>query len=422
MRKLIALPFLLVLAACGKDAGPAADAAAADPTQPYAVHEWPIPAQAHSGQPDLALAPDGRVLLTWISRLPGRRPALMFVGMGENGRWYSSARSVVVGESLMASWANVPHVAQTPDGVLWIQFMQQRGTGHAGDIALARSSDGGFNWSTPVAVNDTSVLAEHGFAALWPADRDRIGVAWLAGPPMAEGEDMGEGMHHSHGSTELRSAVFDLNLQRSEETTLDTMTCDCCQSEIAMTSQGPVLAYRDRTEGEVRDIVVVRKQAEGWSEPTLVHPDNWVMAGCPVNGPAISAEGDNVVVAWYTAADDKPLVQVARSTDGGASFRPPVVLEQGNAVQGRTAIAIDAKQAWVLWMREDAKNGQSLWLSRRTPDLATELQRLEVAKLQGRGRATGYPQIVLRNGAAHIVWTDVADGVSRLRGVVVTPN
>src|SRR5690606_10253374 len=182
-----------------------------------------------------------------------------------------------------------------------------------------------------------------------------------------------------------------------------------------MTTQGPVLAYRDRTAAEVRDIVVVRMTADGWSAPVLVHPDNWVMGGCPVNGPAIAAQGDNVVVAWFTAADDKPLVQVARSTDAGASFRAPVVLEQGNAVQGRAAIAIGAKQAWILWMREDA-SGQSLWLSRRTPDLSKEFQRLEVAKLQGRGRATGYPQIALRNGAAHIAWTDVVDGVTRLRG------
>ena len=418
MRKLIAVMLLLAVAACGKDQDPAA--VVADPKQPYTVHEWPIPAQAHSGQPDLASAPDGRVLLTWISRLPGRRPALMYVGMADNGHWYSSARSVVVGESLMASWANVPHIAQTPDGALWIQFMQQRGEGHAGDIALARSSDGGFNWSTPVAVNDTSIMAEHGFAALWPVGRDRIGVAWLAGPPMEEGSDTGEGMHHGHGSTQLRATTFDLNLQRSDDIVLDTMTCDCCQSELAMTTQGPVLAYRDRTEGEVRDIVVVRKTADGWSEPVLVHPDNWVMAGCPVNGPAIAAQGDNVVVAWFTAADDKPLVQVARSTDAGASFRPPVVLDQGSAVQGRTAIAIDDTQAWILWIREDA-GGQSLWLSRRTPDLSTELQRLEVAKLQGRGRATGYPQIVLRDGVAHVAWTDIVDGVSRLRGAIVSP-
>ena len=418
MRKLIAVLLLLAVAACGKE--PDAAAVVADPKQPYAVHEWPIPAQAYSGQPDLASAPDGRVLLTWISRLPGRRPALMYVGMADNGHWYSSARSVVVGESLMASWANVPHIAQTPDGALWIQFMQQRGEGHAGDIALARSSDGGFNWSTPIAVNDTSIMAEHGFAALWPVGRDRIGVAWLAGPPMEDGTDTGEGMHHGHGSTQLRATTFDLNLQRSDDTVLDTMTCDCCQSELAMTTQGPVLAYRDRTAAEVRDIVVVRKTAEGWGEPVLVHPDNWVMAGCPVNGPAIASQGDNVVVAWFTAADDKPLVQVARSTDAGASFRPPVVLEQGNAVQGRTAVAVDGTQAWILWIREDA-GGQSLWLSRRTPDLSTELQRLEVAKLQGRGRATGYPQIVLRDGVAHIAWTDIVDGVPRLRGAIVSP-
>ena len=418
MRKLIAVLLLLAVAACGKDAD--TSAAVADPKRPYTVHEWPIPAQAHSGQPDLASAPDGRVLLSWISRLPGRRPALMYVGMADNGHWYSSARSVVVGESLMASWANVPHIAQTPDGALWIQFMQQRGEGHAGDIALARSSDGGFNWSTPVAVNDTSIMAEHGFAALWPVGRDRIGVAWLAGPPMDEGTDTGEGMHHGHGSTQLRATTFDLNLQRSDDTVLDTMTCDCCQSELAMTAQGPVLAYRDRTAAEVRDIVVVRKTADGWSEPVLVHPDNWVMAGCPVNGPAIAAQGDNLVVAWFTAAEDKPMVQVARSTDAGASFRPPVVLEQGNAVQGRTAVAVDETQAWILWIREDA-GGQSLWLSRRTPDLSTELQRLEVAKLQGRGRATGYPQIVLRDGVAHVAWTDIVDGVSRLRGAIVSP-
>src|SRR5690606_25383370 len=112
---------LLAVAACGKDAD--TSAAVADPKRPYTVHEWPIPAQAHSGQPDLASAPDGRVLLSWIGRLPGRRPALMYVGMADNGH-YSSARSVVVGESLMASWANVPHIAQTPDGALWIQFMQ----------------------------------------------------------------------------------------------------------------------------------------------------------------------------------------------------------------------------------------------------------------------------------------------------------
>jgi hypothetical protein len=414
---------VLACAACGRTPPPAADAAAG-----YVVHDWPLPSTTGSGQPDLAVASDGRIMLSWISRLPGRRNALQFVAMGDNGRWQSDARTIAVGTSLMANWANVPHIAQTADGALWVQFMQERGSGDAGDVALSRSSDGGFNWSPPIAVNDDGVAAEHGFAALWPATRNSIGVAWLNGGEAGEageqgmhheGDTGGDGMHHA-GRTGLRAAVFDMNLQRASESLLDAKTCDCCQSEIAATARGPLLAYRDRSDAEVRDIVVVRNDGQAWGKPVPVHADGWVMPGCPVNGPSLAADGDNVVVAWYTAADEQPRVQVARSTDAGDSFAAPVVLEQGAAVQGRAAVALDGQQAWVLWLREDAA-GQSLWLSRRTPDLARELQRVEVAKLQGRGRATGYPQIALRNGNAYVAWTDIVDGAPQLRGAVLTP-
>lgn len=426
MRKLALLLLPFALAACHRDAQvPAAAAAGAaiDPAKPYVVHDWPLPSTIGSAQPDLAVTPDGRVLLSWISSIAGRRNALQFVAMGDNGRWQSDARTIVVGNSLMANWANVPHIAATADGALWIQFVQRNGEGHAGDVALARSIDGGFNWSTPIAVNRDGVVAEHGFAALWPASRDSVGVAWLDGRDNAEGHDAsmahGEDMHHE-GRTALRAAVFDMNLQRSGESVLDPKTCDCCQSEIVATSRGPLLAYRDRTDAEVRDIVVVRNDGKAWGKPVPVHADGWVMPGCPVNGPSIAAAGDNVVVGWYTAANDKPLVELARSTDAGDSFSAPVVLEQGEAVQGRVAVALDAQQAWALWIREDA-SGQSLWLSRRTPDLSRELQRIEVSKLQGRGKATGYPQVALRNGNAYIAWTDIVDGAPHLRGAVVTP-
>ena len=91
---------------------------------------------------------------------------------------------------------------------------------------------------------------------------------------------------------------------------------------------------------------------------------------------------------------------------------------EGRERQRCLRLALDATQAWILWIREDA-SGQSLWLSRRTPDLEREYQRLEVAKLQGRGRGTGFPKIALRDGDAYVVWTDIADGAPRLHGVVI---
>src|SRR3546814_6361394 len=68
-----------------------------------------------------------------------------------------------------------------------------------------------------------------------------------------------------------------------------------------------------------------------------------------------------------------------------SSFAAPVVVDEGEAVQGRPDVALDDKQAWVAWLREDA-SGQSLWLARYAPDLSRELSRTQVAALQGRGR------------------------------------
>jgi hypothetical protein len=178
--------------------------------------------------------------------------------------------------------------------------------------------------------------------------------------------------------------------------------------------------YRDRSDKEIRDIAAVRYDGKAWGKPAPVHADGWVMKGCPVNGPAVAADGDAALVAWYTEAGGQPSVRAARSTDAGDHFDAPVAIDEGEAVGGRVALALDAKQAWILWFREDA-TGQSLWLSRRTPDLEREYQRLEVAKLQGRGRGTGFPKIALRGGDAYVAWTDIEGGVPRLHGAVIAP-
>jgi len=82
------------------------------------------------------------------------------------------------------------------------------------------------------------------------------------------------------------------------------------------------------------------------------------------------------------------------------------------------AVAMDPQQAWVLWMREQGGR-QSLWLSRRSHDLAREYERLELAQVAGQGRATGFPQLAVSGGAAYVAWTEVADGVPNLKGVRV---
>ena len=62
---------------------------------------------------------------------------------------------------------------------------------------------------------------------------------------------------------------------------------------------------------------------------------------------------------------------------------------------------------------------QSLQLARYSTDLGRELQRIEVARLRGRGRGTGFPQLVIATDVVHLVWTDVIDGKPHLQGATL---
>ncbi len=407
----------LAIAACGRDDRAATPANAAP--QP-GLQQWTLPTGPGTAQPDLVRAPDGRLLLSWLESVRGRRTRLQYAEFGANGHWLGP-KTVAIGNSFVVNWADTPHMIALPDGTLWLQWLQKAGEGHAYHVALSSSRNDGMNWSAPLRPHRDTSATEHGFVALWPQGNDRLGLAWLDGRGMAAASPGAGHDGQDGGAMALRSAVFDAASRGSAEIEVDAKTCECCQTDAAVTSKGALLVYRDRSDEEIRDIHATRFDGTAWTPAKPVFADNWKMPACPVNGPAVAAQGDNAVVAWYTAAGDTPAVKLARSSDAGDSFAAPVLLDSGAAVQGRVDVALDDSAAWVLWLRED-NGGQSLWLARYTPDLSRQLERVEVAQLQGRGRGTGFPQLALRDGRAYIVWTDVAEGAAALHGAIYTPK
>ena len=67
-----------LLAACGSETPrlQAVDAATLD--APVRIEPWLLPAADGTSAPDLAVAADGRVMLSWIDSQPGRRHLLRF--------------------------------------------------------------------------------------------------------------------------------------------------------------------------------------------------------------------------------------------------------------------------------------------------------------------------------------------------------
>ncbi|WP_019398202.1 hypothetical protein [Pseudoxanthomonas sp. GW2] len=408
-----ALLLPLLLAACGRDTE--------TPVRPLQAQPWTLPAPPGAAQPDLVRAPDGRLLLSWLEpagdghrlRLAGTRP----------GADWEPTRTIAEGSDWFVNWADTPHVYALGDGSLWAHWLRNTGPSRMDyGIALARSGDDGHSWTPAAAVHPGGSRGDHGFVSFWEQGQGQLGIAWLDSRQKAaaaggghDGHD-GDG-HHGGAAMMLRAAVHGADGAQLREWPLDASTCDCCPTAAARSGKGVVVVYRGRGAGEIRDIRIVRFDGQAWTPPRPVHADGWHFAGCPVNGPAVAAQGPRVWVAWYTEAGGWPELRAAVSQDGGDSFAAPVTLVRGPQLLGRVAVAAADDQLYAAWLEELPEGLQLLRLMRYTADLRRgEMQ--VVATFPARGRASGMPRMQVADGAAWLVWTEVVDGTPALRGAV----
>lgn len=368
--------------------------------------ELASPAAQPSGEPFLAADAQGAVHMTWIEKTGDSTHAVRYARMA--GGYWTDPSTIVERNDLFVNWADFPSVLATPSGRLVVHWLQRNGSGrYAYDVRTAQSTDKGQTWSEGTVLHTDVSPTEHGFVALWPAKGDSVQAAWLDGRLMAGGHGSEGG-----GAMTLQSVTMASDGSKGREQALDLRSCDCCQVAATVTANGPVVAYRDRSDDEIRDIAVVRYVDGEWSEPRIVHRDGWQIAACPVNGPALSSRGNRVAVAWFTGAQDTARVLVAFSSDGGASFGAPVRVDNGSPV-GRVGIAlVSNNDAIVSWL-ENTPGEMAEVRARRVMDDGSTSDPLTISETSP-ARASGFPRIVVRGEELIAAWT-VAGDSARVR-------
>jgi hypothetical protein len=169
----------------------------------------------------------------------------------------------------------------------------------------------------------------------------------------------------------------------------------------------PIVVYRDREVGERRDVVVVRHDGTSWSSPSRLGPDDWVIDGCPVNGPAVATRGRNVAVAWFTAAGDVPRIRFAKSDDAGAHFSAGIDIEPGSAMGQVDIVIDDGGAAFVSFWRGAAAGGMELAIQRVTPE--GELGELRVVATSESSLPVDVPQLQIADGRLVVAWSELGE-------------
>ena len=353
------------------------------------------PAGDSCAEPYLFTDKNGIAYLSWIEKT-GKQSTIKFSSFA-NDKW-SDPAVIASGNNWVVNWADYPVISTNGGNNFLAHFLEKTDAEKfTYDVKLISSADSGKTWGNSKKLNDDDVKAEHGFVSIIPYN-DQFFVCWLDGRKTADGEDHG-GHDGHHGEMSLRAAFIDKNGNKINEWELDGKVCDCCQTTAAITNDGPVVVYRDRSDDEIRDMSVVRYVNGRWTAPKTIHADNWQIKACPVNGPRADAIGNHLAVAWFSMKDKQGEVKVVFSNDGGVTFTDAIHINEDKPI-GRVDITLmDSSIAIVSWME-----GSLIKAAKVHSNGKTESPVLVASSSEA--RSSGFPQMTKAGNKIFFAWTD----------------
>lgn len=377
--------------------------AASRPAPPLVgVQAIKSPARAGSGQPYLAIAADGSVFLSWLEVADSARRALK-VSRLTNNAW-GTPYTVAQGDSFFVNWADVPVVAALGSNNLMVAWLWMSGGDRSAyHVRVSGSVDGGRRWTLPIIPHRDGTPTEHGFVSIVLAEERGARVFWLDGRKYAQATQADSATpEHGHGETSLRTAWVAFDGAMKDELEIDNRVCDCCPTTAVGRGAGALIAYRDRTKDEVRDISIAWLDEKGWSDPAPVHADGWKTPSCPVNGPAMDAIKDHVALAWYTERGDSSRAYVAFSGSHGRSFGLPIRVDDGDPLGRMSVVLLEDGSALVGWL--EARGTAGMFRVRRVGPNGQVGPSMTIARTTS-NRASGYPRMVRTRDRIIFAWT-----------------
>ena len=372
----------------------------------FKVEEIQFSFGKNNAQPNLVSHGD-HLTLSWISSEEDK-DAILFYSQYKDNKW-SEPISIASGSDWFVNWADFPANAINEDLILTSYLKKSASGTYTYDVVLNLETLLGEKIKENFLLNTDGVQAEHGFVSMIPTNEKGFFITWLDGRNTIE--DTREGHHKA---MTIRFAEISDTGEILNENELDATTCDCCQTSIALSNEGPIVVYRNRSEDEIRDIYITKYRNGIWEHPIPVNNDGWKINGCPVNGPKVIVNKTTTAVAWFTAADDNPKVNLSFSVSDKDEFNLPIQLNDLDAI-GRVDVAfINSKEVLVSYMEFDDND---TYLKVKKVSVEGEVSKAFIISKIDSGRDTGVPQLEVMDNIVYLVWTNLIDGKNQLKSV-----
>lgn len=251
-----------------------------------------------AAQPQLAAGQNGEVWLAY-----GHAEEILVRRSSDGGENFDAPIKVATLPSLALGMRRGPRIAAHAEHVTI--------TAIGNELVSFHSGDGGRTWSTAVTINEVAASAREGLHDLAMAPDGRLFVTWL---DLREGAMMVCGAESvDHGRTWSKNE----SIYRSP----DKSVCECCHPSAMFDAQGNLaVMWRNSITGS-RDLWMATRAAgaRDFSAARKLGEGTWKIAGCPMDGGRIVALGGGQFGSvWqrageiYFAADRGPEVLLGR--------------------------------------------------------------------------------------------------------------
>lgn len=313
------LLLLLLLSSCSPKA-PAADWANVQELTPAFLQD------VSATDPGLAVAPDGRLALSWVVRDSSGGADAWIAVSADSGATFGEPVRVNPRAGRVSSYTESrPVAAFGPDGQLLVVWAAKRDSGEYADDLMSRSSrDGGRTFGPAAFLNSDHIDARstyHGFATIGFLPDGRAVAAWIDGRASLGAEEPSAG--------EIYASLLPVGGDEWQpDTRIAGEVCACCRIMLAAERVGGndgrvALAYRGMR-GDLRDprLAVLRTDSLAVVLDTLVSADHWFLRGCPSVGPSLTFDRESGGhYLWFTGESAADSAAPAKLTPAGVYLR-----------------------------------------------------------------------------------------------------
>jgi hypothetical protein len=309
-------------------------------------------------------------------------------------------------------------------------------------LVSARSNDGGKSFGQAESVPGSDASGNRGWESAAVTSKGDVVAVWLDHrevPARTAGGAMSGA--HQHGETNQRPAadgvaraqlsqIFFARLNEpASARAIAPGVCYCCKTSVATGANGTVVAaWRHVYTGNTRDIALAKSSDDGrtFASPVRVSEDNWVLDGCPENGPALAVDNANRIhIVWPTLvpnskSDGEPTLALFYATSSDGNRFTPRQRIPTEGFPRHPQIVVGSKGDIIVVWDEQMEGRRRVALARGSLDAKSAIRFIRES-VEDRGSAA-YPVVAPLPEGAIVVWTSGSAEATVLRVERLSPQ